>query len=84
MIYNTDLPLWQSYAAHLRRTALCGTASVVIYPSGDVSQGMRIIARFKSRREARKTLERAGFQISRQLGMGSCTRALNARVFSTR
>lgn len=80
MTYNTDKYLWENQAQHMRKTALCGTASLLIYQDGSVANGHQIIGRFKNRREARKTLQSAGFEISPQLGMGCNTRCLNARV----
>lgn len=80
MYYNTDQLLWENYKRDILAHSPFKSASVVILPSGDIANGIAIIARFPSRRKARKTLEAAGWRITPQLGMGCCTRALNARV----
>lgn len=82
MNYNTDQILWENYGKQMAKKSPTRAVSVTINKHGTVGNGMRIMAQFSTRKHAAKTLQSAGFAISRQLGCGHVKTNLNARYIA--
>jgi len=79
MNYNTDTILWENYGRQMSAVSPTNAVSVTINKHGTVGNGRNIMAQFSTRKAAAKTLQSAGFSISRQLGCGHVKTNLNAR-----
>lgn len=78
-LYNTDAVLWENYGKSCSESSPTGAVSVTISKDGSVGNGMHLLARFASQKDAAGLLKSVGFKITRQLGCGHVKTNLNAR-----